>query len=415
MHSTRATRALRQLAEEDPALAVLALWCQHRDMDEGLAETRGEVIWYGPRFEALSQAEQVGLAAHHVLHVAFRHSARAQAMTDRLGETADQTLFPLAADALINETLQAAGYALPRPAVLATEVVSEALGQTQSVPEVLADWDAERLFLALSDPKPGNGRKPEEHPTEKAKQYASDRGFEGDLKPEGQGEDSDSPSAAEWQDRLARAMAAGRQAGRGIGALGITLADLPEATTPWERVFRALLAEALIQYPRRLHTRPARGWLARDAHARQSGGRPPGFEPGTQAQQHRPRLAVGLDMSSSVGDGLLGRFASELLAIARKSGAEVHLIPFDEIARDPVLLDPRQGAEQLSALRFARDGGTDFGPVLEAAEALSPAMIVMLTDLDAELPPKPRMSVIWACPERPRSPPAYGRVIAMDR
>lgn len=415
MHSARATRALRQLAEDDPALAVLALWCQHRDMDEGLAETRGETIHYGPRFEALSRAEQVGLAAHHVLHVAFRHSARAQSMTDRLGETADQTLFPLAADALINETLQAAGYALPRPAVLATELLGEALGKSQSPTEVLSDWDAERLFLALNDPKPGKGRKPEDHPTEKAKQYAADRGFEGDLKPEGQGEDSDAPGPAEWQERLARAMAAGRQAGRGIGALGITLADLPDSVTPWERAFRALLAEALIQYPRRLHTRPARGWLARDAHARQTGGATPGFEPGTQAHQHRPRLAVCLDMSSSVSDGLLARFASELLSIAAKSGAEVHLIPFDEAARDPVLLDPRLGQDQLKALRFARDGGTDFGPAMDAAAALSPATIVLLTDLDAELPERPKPPVIWACPEAPRTKPSYGRLIVMDR
>lgn len=411
MHSVRAARALQQLAETDPALAVLALWCRHRDAETGLAETRGDTILYGPRFEALSLPEQVGLSAHHILHVAFRHGARAQALRDRLGGQADLALFTLAADGLINDTLLAVGYALPRPAAQASALVAEALHRPSSVPETLTGWDAERLFLALTEGS-GTGRG---EAAERARAYAARQGFEGDLHPEAGPEGTGAEGAADWQDRVARALAAGRQAGRGIGALGYRLRDLPETRTPWERLLRASLADALIETPRRTTARPARGWLARDASARQDRRPAPVFEPGLRRTDRRPRLAVGLDMSSSVPDAVLARFAAEIVRIAARSGAEVHLLAFDETVRVTGVLDPRRGAEQIAALRLARDGGTDFAPVLAAAAALDPAMIVVLTDLDADLPPPPgRIPVLWAVPAAPARTPGYGRVILLD-
>ena len=64
----RAARALAHLGEVDPALAVLSLWCRHRDGDE--TRTKGDDISYAPGFETLGLPEQVGTVAHHVLHVA---------------------------------------------------------------------------------------------------------------------------------------------------------------------------------------------------------------------------------------------------------------------------------------------------------------------------------------------------------
>ena len=132
-HSARATRALQALAEADPAFAALALWIDHRDAespDDAPADTRldgdaqapawtdGRTIFYGPAFEDLAADVQMGVAAHQILHVALRHPARDRAMRLRLGEEADPRLFNIAADALVNETLVAAGYSVPRPCVL---------------------------------------------------------------------------------------------------------------------------------------------------------------------------------------------------------------------------------------------------------------------------------------------------------
>jgi len=102
-HSARAGRALQSLAETDPALAALSLWCDHRDGDA--TRSSGVVITYGPDFTARPLHEQIALAAHHILHVALRHSARMQALATRFGPGFDAALFNLAADALVNEAL----------------------------------------------------------------------------------------------------------------------------------------------------------------------------------------------------------------------------------------------------------------------------------------------------------------------
>jgi hypothetical protein len=152
-HSIRATRALAHLGEVDPALAVLSLWCGHRD-GEGATRTMGDTIVYGPGFASLGLAEQVGLAAHHVLHVALRHANRQAALAERLGPRFDASLYGLAADGIINETLLLAGHGLPRPAVTLTDLLQEIDRPAKSPVDALADWDADRLAMLLhSDPR----------------------------------------------------------------------------------------------------------------------------------------------------------------------------------------------------------------------------------------------------------------------
>ena len=152
-HSTRAARALAHLGEVDPALAVLALWCRHRD-GAGATRTDGDTISYGPGFATLGLPEQVGLAAHHVLHVALRHSDRQAGLAERLGERFDRALYGLAADGIINEVLILAGHAVPRPTVMLTELLAEAGLPAPSSVAALERWDADRLAIALhADPK----------------------------------------------------------------------------------------------------------------------------------------------------------------------------------------------------------------------------------------------------------------------
>ncbi|MDP5358913.1 MAG: VWA-like domain-containing protein [Paracoccaceae bacterium] len=146
-HSKRASPALRALVEADPALAALSLWCDHRDGDATC--TDGSTISYGPDFETLARHEPIGVAAHHILHVALRHSARLTHLQTRLGGGFDAALYNLAADALVNEALLLAEYALPRPAVTLTGLLAEALEQDLSPQEALATWDIDRLYFGL--------------------------------------------------------------------------------------------------------------------------------------------------------------------------------------------------------------------------------------------------------------------------
>lgn len=397
----RAARALAHLGEVDAALAVLSLWCRHRDGPEA-TETRGEVITYGPAFAALSLPEQVGLVAHHVLHVALRHSARAQGLAERLGARFDPDLFGLAADGIINETLILAGHAIPRPAVTLTGLL-QAAGMTEPTPvAALERWDADRLAMVLHG---------DEGRAKKVRDWGRTRGFSADLLAGDAPEDGPAQSAADWRNQMLRAMEAGRKAGSGIGRLGAILADLSPDAVPWEVHLRGLLARALIDHPRPSWRRPAGAWIARMAEAVRLGGPTPVFEPGRQRTDHLPRIVIGLDTSSSIDAQTLRLFCAEAEGIARRMAAEVHLLSFDEGVHAEMRLDA-QGWQALRTLPLRTGGGTDFTEVFARAARLHPSIAVILTDLEAPLPPAPRHPVLWAVPRAVKAP-RFGRVLVM--
>ena len=401
-HSARAAQAIAHLGEVDAALAVLALWCRHRD-GTGPTETRGEVITYGPGFDLLGLPEQVGLAAHHVLHVALRHSARSAHLAERLGDAFDPTLFTLAADGIINETLILAGHAIPRPAVLLTELLANA-GMPEPTPvSALERWDADRLAMALH-------RDPDR--ARRVSDWARSRGFRGDLQTGDPQEEGPAQSAADWRNQILRALAAGRKAGSGIGQLGAILADLSPDAVPWELVLRGILARALAERPGLNWSRPARPFIARLAEAERTGGALPPFEPGIRRTGHRPKIAVGLDTSSSIDPQTLRLFWAEAQGIARRTGAEVHLLAFDEAVHLNRRIDPAAWRDHIDP-NVRIGGGTDFTDLFATAARLQPSILVVLTDLDAPLPQPPRFPVLWAVRGSIKEP-AFGKLLTLD-
>ncbi|MEM9498080.1 MAG: VWA-like domain-containing protein [Pseudomonadota bacterium] len=397
VHSVRARAALAAMPSVDPAIAALALWCTHRDT-ETATRSRGDCIFYGLDFETRPLSEQTGLLAHHVLHVALRHSARSSAMATREGPAFAGDLFNLACDAIVNETLLQAGHALPRPAVRLSELLEHRAGMPLAPSPLLAEWSAERLYMHLSETRAGQSRR------DSARRYAHARDFSPDLDPE---QDS-APDPDRWRGRLDQALTAGRSAGAGIGATLTAFGDLPGADTPWEVLLRRLVTRAVTAHPRRSHRRPARRWIALDAEARTHGGAAPVFEPGLARDDRRPRLVIGLDTSSSVNDRQFTHFARETRAIAQRTGAEGHLLGFDSEVHTNMRLSPHT---RFPDIRMRRGGGTAFAEVIEVARALRPSVLVMLTDLDGPVGPAPPFPVIWAVPV-PATPP-FGRCVTI--
>jgi predicted metal-dependent peptidase len=408
-HSTRATAALRALTEVDPALAALSLWCAHRDHD-GATETAGTEIRYGPGFATLPLHEQIGVAGHHILHVALQHSARMADMAARLGAGFAPDLWGIAADAIVNEVLLAAGHALPRPALTLTGLLLATTGRALPPAEALAEWDVERLYLSLQGGAGGQGGA-----GQKARAHAAAQGHAPDLLP-APSDPQAGQTRADWRAHLTRAMAAGRAAGFGIGIAGQRLADLPQPRVPWERVLRRLLARATLPHPTPSHRRPARAWLAMEAEAREAGSLSPVFQPGLARARQVPRLVLGLDCSTSTEGPLLDLFLAEITGISRRMAAEVHVIPFDETAHPPVRLDLAEGAAaQIRALHLPQGGGTDFRPLIAAARRLAPSALIILTDLEGPCGPDPRLPVIWAVPDAATPPSApFGHVLALS-
>lgn len=408
-HARRASPALRALTEVDPALAALALWCRHRDDDalSGPAETEGQDIRYGPAFEALPLHEQIGLAGHHVLHVALGHSARMAEMALRLGDRFDPELWQIATDALVNQAILAAGHALPRPALTLSDLL-RGQGAEVDATAALAEWDCERLYHRLVQ---AGG--------EAARRAAQERALRHDLRPEsgtkGAAGADTPPDRAEWHAHLARAMAAGQAAGFGLGVIGHRLADLPRPRTPWEVVLRRLLAGAMTDQPRPSPARPARGWLAASAHALQTGAPLPPWQPRLQRGTAQPRLVLALDASGSVPDATLALMMAEVLGITRRVQGALHLLVFDQGLRIDRPLDPARAEATLRALDLPRGGGTDFAPVLARATALDASVLVILSDMDGPTGPSPppRFPVIWAAPQPDPPAPPFGRALSM--
>lgn len=373
--------------------------------------TCDDVIRYGPGFAALPRHEQIGLAGHHILHASLRHSARMGAMAARQGPEFQQDLWQIAADAIVNEAILLAGHAVPRPAVTLTGLLAAQDPKARPSPtEALAAWDVDALYLHLDADRAGKGRA--------ARAYAQAQGFAPDLEHDhstragGEGVDQQGPSdAAEWRGHLARAMAAGRSAGFGLGAFGHRLADLPQTRTPWELVLRRLLTRATLTQPRPSTYRPARRWLAADALARETGTPAPGFEFGTSRLAHSPVILVGLDCSGSIPPEALSRLMGEVAAIARRMQGRIELVVFDEAIRHSRLLPSWDWARALRDLDLPRGGGTDFRPVMAHARSARPSALVVLTDLDGPHDPAPPpCPVIWAVSRAGKTPP-YGRVL----
>ena len=415
-HSRRATAALRALSEADPALAALALWCRHRDDDNvtGAAETQGAEIRYGPAFEALAPHEQIGLAGHHVLHVSLEHSARMSAMALRLSDGFAPDLWQIACDAIVNEAILAAGHALPRPA-LTLSTLLERLGEGRAGSAVLADWECERLYHRLAQSAEAAGR---------VRRATRDQGVTRDLRPEsgadrGRGSDTDSgitPDRAKWRAHLTRALAVGRAAGFGLGAIGQPIGDLPQSRTPWEVVLRRLLARATLPQRQPNPFRPARQWLGLAAHAVRNSAPVPPWQPRLSRQGPQPRVVIALDCSGSIPSETLQLLMAEATGIARRMQSGLHLLVFDEEIRIDRPLDPARWRAELGALGLPQGGGTNFAPILARAASLDPSAFIILTDMDGPTgPERPRFPVIWAAPQTDPPEPPVGRVLSIAR
>ena len=406
-HSRRATVALRALGEADPALAGLSLWCRHRDSDAGaLARTAGDTILYGPGFEALARHEQAGLCAHHILHVALRHPARLAAMAGRQPEGFSAALWCLAADAIVNTAVLAAGHALPRPAVTLGALVAGAEGAG-----ALSEWDVERLYLHLAGTAEGRQR---------AQAVIEEVGHAADLEPGAGPEEAaavaEGESAAAWRGHVVRAMEAGRIAGRGIGMIGHRIADLPVPQVPWEVVLRGLVTRAVTAGAVADWRRPARAWIAAEAAAAAEGRRGPAFQPGLRRSVAVARIGIGLDTSSSIDDLRWAMFLAEIGGVARRTGAEIVVLPFDEAVERPLRLPPGAGPAGIARWQTRRGGGTDFRPLMEVAGGMGLSVLVVLTDLEGETGPAPRgLPVIWALPDGARGTAPWGKVVSLAR
>ncbi|MGH0000490.1 vWA domain-containing protein [Pseudovibrio ascidiaceicola] len=432
-HSQRATAALQKLIEFDPTFGSLSLWCLHRDAtaEETLivlrdtqeessiasvrhqiapAYTDGRVIYYGSQFERWNLEEQMAVCAHEILHIALQHIPRASKLSMRFGTQYSHLIFNIAADALINESLTQAGYRLPQPHVSLNAILKEVLLSDQKADAALATLDVESLYAQLFDVSEQGGKQA------LALNALSSR-LAPDVSAVGKLSTEDELSSAEWQQRLDRALRSGANAGKGLGSISSRLGDIPKSFTPWEVILRRMVTKIVTYIPQYRFEAPTRRWLALDAEAQKTGHWSPAFEPGRRkALARRGKIAVCVDVSGSISQSMLARFASEIEGISRRTGAEIILIIFDHGIQLIHELTKHNLLEELNGLDFHSGGGTSFIEPIEEALKHDPSIIVVLTDLVGQFGPKPgRTPVVWACCHGNTETVPFGRVIYLSR
>ena len=419
-HRHRGTRAIQRLVEYAPSTGGLALWVHHRDAADAqapaatgaagppapagaaaspppLIATDGHTIVYAAAFAALPLPLQTGLVAHEVLHVALRHPQRLAELRQQLGDV-DAKLFNTCADAIVNSALgHLAWLDLPAGSVRLEALLAQTLGGSFDAAAALLEWDVERLYRTLDDrgpPDPQDPRRSRRDGPRAARTRAIDPQGIADLLPVPQPQadpEQQAEQARTWAERLQRA-----HAGDGVFSLLRTLvADLPRTRTPWEQVLRTQLARSLSRRLDVSWSRPARSYLANQGRTHR--GRRLPFEPGRLPAKALPRLVVVVDVSGSIADALLQRFAREVDAITRRREAGVTLVIGDDQVQRVEAHEP--GRSTLADVEFQGGGGTDFTPLLEEADRHDPDLTVVLTDLQGPARHRPRAPVLWVVPE----------------
>jgi predicted metal-dependent peptidase len=404
------------MVEFAPSTGGLALWVRHMDLPPSVKPSRppvatdGHTLHYDAAFEALPVAAQAGLVAHEVMHVALRHAQRFHELRERLGDV-DLQLFNLCADAIVNSALEPLGWlALAPQAVRLDRLLAAVKIEHGGIDQALMEWDVERLYRAIDDrSQAGDGQRAASARTLAARNGPADLLTEEPVNgaPERRAEES-----REWSERILRA----HTDDGAYSMLRVLLADLRGSRTPWEQVLRTRLARGLSRRPSLSWSRPSRSYLANQGRIGARGRLP--FEPGFGGSRLAPRLALVIDVSGSIEPALLERFSREIEAILRRQEAALTLVIGDDQVRRIEQLDPdrwRMRRLVLQEIDFQGGGGTDFTPLLEAADLHRPDIGVVLTDLDGPARFRPRWPVIWVVPPANAAAVApFGRVLVLD-
>lgn len=419
----------------------------------------GSTLFYGPQFGDRPLEEQTGLVAHQVLHVALRHVDREQQLRSRLGQI-DSELFAVCADAIVNASLSHLTWLqLPKGSVYLDTLLLHVLGIEQTMDVSLHQWDTEALYRAIDDREADNSgssnrsRQQNQSEGEKQSQSAAESSSSGgqsrtdkeqtdnqsgrqqqsrnqinkykdgpkshaarqlaatiirDLIPTA----SESPEtrteqSMQWSERLLRAHTADAEQ----SFMRQLLADNTMGKTPWEQILRTRLQRALSMQPDINWSRPNRSWIAN--RGRTSSGHRLPWQPGTSYSRHTPRLCVMVDVSGSVEERLMLRFANEIDRIIRTFRTEALLIIGDDQVRERHKL--KSGVNELRGIQFNGGGATNFVPLIAEASTYKPDIGLFLTDLEGPAGDPPAWPIVWAVPvEANVQPVPFGQRIILD-
>jgi predicted metal-dependent peptidase len=375
------------------------------------AYTDGKVVYAGKKFESLKDAERPGVVLHELLHVALAHPARFVRMRQQEGDSFDQLLANIAADAIINASIgvitksYASRVTLPAFGISLGKLLKDHKLPHADLPEseAVSKWSLESLYAALK----AKGAKS----NEKSLAFGMDVQDSNGHDHESGGADqvqSGCPScsgksrrsAVETADDLNKEIEGWNRklttVWGSIPGMKETLAgDIPKVLTPWEPVLRNFLVRSMGKPGRPNWAKPSRRWTALEGPMlREEGIRIP-FEPARDYPKKSGRVAIAVDTSGSIPDEILSRFTGEVAAVMRQTGATVLLISADAKVNGVEEFRGTDGETRLRNYRYVGRGGTDFRPAIAQMAEWKPDVAIYLTDLEGDCGEQPAFPFIW--------------------
>ena len=311
------------------------------------AATNGLSILYNPDFlNGLSPAERTGLLAHEVWHVAFSHLTRVG--------TRDKMIWNKAGDYVINYMLTAAGFTIPKGGLyderfreMSTEEVYEIIKEEPDDSHGGSDFEVDLL-----DPPPG----------------LTSKDVESKI--------TDMIIKAQIQSKIAN-----KDKGEIPGEISRAIDKLINPRLPWYEILQRYMSD-----------------LVKDDY---SWAKPnkrfyPTYYLPSQQSYTIGQIVVAIDTSGSVNQEELTEMLTEIENIRDTfkpnkltiidCDAEIHNV--FEIEKYDNILD----------LKFHGYGGTDFQPVIDYCNEISPEVLIYFTDLYAdEVRDVGEYPILWIC------------------
>lgn len=347
--------AFSQLGLREPFIAAVMSRVKREISDSvPTASTNGAWVKFNPVWcGALDNEEFFGLVLHESCHVVLMHPWRREGRAP--------TTWNVANDALINQYVLSRGYKLPKGGV--------------HIAWVKEDMDSETVYLRLKkeqEQKRAKGGDPGEG--EEA------GGFDGT----GDLEDvPDEASKLDMEATIAAAAQAARDCGHGTSMVDRVLASLGASKTPWQDITRAMMSEsAMVDYSYR---RPSRRFIGENM-----------YMPSLQGEK-MGALAVGFDVSGSIGKDDCDRIAADIRAIVGDLCPSKVIIVYcaDRVTGTQVF---DEGDELV--IKPVGTGGTRFKPVFDKLAQMDERLcgLIYFTDLEGPLAEceEPEYPVVWA-------------------
>ncbi len=344
-----------------------------------------EMVYNPEFFEKLSDKQRAGVLKHEFYHLVFEH------VTGRLPEAGMSKMWNIATDLAINSHLVGE---LPEQCCMPGEGPFADLEKGKS---------AEFYFAALK-------KKAEEQDEQ-----------EGDGEGGGDGDPSDQmgdsfDDHSGWGESSGTAQDIAKE--RLKDAVKKAAEEAQKANS-WGSVSGECRKEILDRIATRIDWRKVLRYFIKTSQranktrtVKRLNKRYPYIHAGSRVKR-QARIAISIDQSGSVDDGMLAAFFSELNKLAEL--AEFTVIPFDtEVAEDHVYTWKRNETRKWERVRY---GGTDFNPPTKYVNEKGFDGHIVLTDLCAPKPIPSKCQRMWMTTKQYAERPYFQtteRIIAID-